>query len=185
LDWLRTTAPPPGAQVTPLSAGSAPESPPGRLRLGGRGAQSGACYPGQETVARVLNTGRPPRRLVFLHLDGSEAHLPEAGEPIRLADSGADAPPIGHVTSVATHYELGPVALGLVKRSTPADAGLEVGPGAAGVAVAAAATAVVPPSGESDSRPPSLAALRARTRAGSGGAGSAGAAPEAGRGPGG
>src|SRR5262245_34097081 len=30
------------------------------------------CYRGQETVARVHNLGRPPRRLVFLHLDGSE-----------------------------------------------------------------------------------------------------------------
>ena len=30
------------------------------------------CYRGQETVARVHNLGHPPRRLVFLHLDGSE-----------------------------------------------------------------------------------------------------------------
>jgi tRNA-modifying protein YgfZ len=29
------------------------------------------CYRGQETVARVANLGRPPRRLVRLHLDGS------------------------------------------------------------------------------------------------------------------
>ncbi|MDP9418062.1 MAG: folate-binding protein, partial [Actinomycetota bacterium] len=29
------------------------------------------CYRGQETVARVHNLGRPPRRLVLLHLDGS------------------------------------------------------------------------------------------------------------------
>ena len=28
------------------------------------------CYRGQETVARVHNLGRPPRRLVLLHLDG-------------------------------------------------------------------------------------------------------------------
>src|SRR5207302_1548626 len=28
------------------------------------------CYRGQETVARVHNLGHPPRRLVFLHLDG-------------------------------------------------------------------------------------------------------------------
>ena len=34
------------------------------------------CYRGQETVARVHNLGRPPRRLVLLHLDGSEASLP-------------------------------------------------------------------------------------------------------------
>ena len=31
------------------------------------------CYRGQETVAKVHNLGHPPRRLVMLHLDGSEA----------------------------------------------------------------------------------------------------------------
>ena len=35
------------------------------------------CYRGQETVARVHNLGRPPRRLVFLHLDGSGHVLPD------------------------------------------------------------------------------------------------------------
>ena len=34
------------------------------------------CYRGQETVARVHNLGRPPRRLTLLHLDGSENRLP-------------------------------------------------------------------------------------------------------------
>ena len=34
------------------------------------------CYRGQETVARVHNLGRPPRRLVLLHLDGSESSCP-------------------------------------------------------------------------------------------------------------
>ena len=37
------------------------------------------CYRGQETVARVHNLGRPPRRLVFLHLDGSGHMLPARG----------------------------------------------------------------------------------------------------------
>ena len=36
------------------------------------------CYRGQETVARVHNLGHPPRRLVLLHLDGSEDRLPAA-----------------------------------------------------------------------------------------------------------
>ena len=40
------------------------------------------CYRGQETVARVHNLGRPPRRLVFLHLDGSGPHLPVSGTPV-------------------------------------------------------------------------------------------------------
>jgi folate-binding protein YgfZ len=34
------------------------------------------CYRGQETVARVHNLGHPPRRLILLHLDGSEDLLP-------------------------------------------------------------------------------------------------------------
>src|SRR6266700_2351287 len=33
---------------------------------------SKGCYRGQETVARVHNLGHPPRRLVMLHLDGSD-----------------------------------------------------------------------------------------------------------------
>jgi len=74
------------------------------------------CYRGQETVARVHNLGRPPRRLVLLHLDGSESVLPEHGEPVLLGDRQ-----IGTVTSAARHYELGPIALALVKRSTPAE----------------------------------------------------------------
>ena len=39
------------------------------------------CYRGQETVARVHNLGRPPRRLVLLHLDGSDSELPAHGRP--------------------------------------------------------------------------------------------------------
>ncbi len=42
------------------------------------------CYRGQETVARVHNLGHPPRRLVFLHLDGSEDRLPAHGDPVTL-----------------------------------------------------------------------------------------------------
>ncbi len=37
------------------------------------------CYRGQETVAKVHNVGRPPRRLTMLHLDGSGADLPALG----------------------------------------------------------------------------------------------------------
>ena len=40
---------------------------------------SKGCYRGQETVARVHTLGRPPRRLVQLHLDGSRSELPEPG----------------------------------------------------------------------------------------------------------
>jgi tRNA-modifying protein YgfZ len=78
------------------------------------------CYRGQETVARIQNVGRPPRRLVFLHLDGSVDRLPAHGAPITTED-GTE---VGFVGSAARHYELGPVGLGLIKRTVPADAPL-------------------------------------------------------------
>ncbi|MEV7393489.1 MULTISPECIES: folate-binding protein [unclassified Streptomyces] len=89
------------------------------------------CYRGQETVARVQNLGKPPRRLVFLHLDGSEVHLPPHGTEIRVADEGEDGRQIGFVTTSVRHFELGPVALALVKRNVPVDARLMVGETAA------------------------------------------------------
>jgi folate-binding protein YgfZ len=80
------------------------------------------CYRGQETVARVHTLGRPPRRLVRLHLDGSVDALPEPGAPLEL-----DGRAIGFVGSSTRHYELGPIALGLVKRNVAVDADLLVG----------------------------------------------------------
>lgn len=79
------------------------------------------CYRGQETVARVYNLGRPPRRLTLLHLDGSENRLPAVGAELRLGDK-----PIGFVGSSARHHELGPIALALVKRNVDVSAQLEV-----------------------------------------------------------
>ncbi|MFI0410787.1 YgfZ/GcvT domain-containing protein [Actinomadura sp. 3N508] len=79
------------------------------------------CYRGQETVARVHNLGRPPRRLVFLHLDGSVDRLPARGAPVELPDGGRT---IGFVGTSARHHELGPIALALVKRNVPVDAEL-------------------------------------------------------------
>ncbi|MGI5339374.1 YgfZ/GcvT domain-containing protein [Streptomyces sp. CA-181903] len=89
------------------------------------------CYRGQETVARVQNLGKPPRRLVFLHLDGSEVHLPGHGAPVRLASDGPDGRQLGFVTTAVRHHELGPIALALVKRNVPVDAALVVGEGTA------------------------------------------------------
>ncbi|MHA6760997.1 CAF17-like 4Fe-4S cluster assembly/insertion protein YgfZ [Streptacidiphilus sp. PAMC 29251] len=85
------------------------------------------CYRGQETVARVNNLGRPPRRLVFLHLDGSMEVLPPHGAEVRVAADGPGGRPVGFVTSSVRHYELGPVALALVKRNVPVDAELVAG----------------------------------------------------------
>ncbi|TVL87980.1 folate-binding protein YgfZ [Streptomyces sp. SAJ15] len=84
------------------------------------------CYRGQETVARVQNLGKPPRRLVFLHLDGSEVKLPGHGAPVRLAADGEEGRQLGFVTTSARHHELGPIALALVKRNVPVDAPLIV-----------------------------------------------------------
>ncbi|MFZ3558930.1 YgfZ/GcvT domain-containing protein [Streptomyces sp. BH055] len=82
------------------------------------------CYRGQETVARVQNLGKPPRRLVFLHLDGSEVHLPPHGAEVRLAADGPEGRKIGFVTTSVRHHELGPIALAVIKRNVPADAEL-------------------------------------------------------------
>jgi folate-binding protein YgfZ len=79
------------------------------------------CYRGQETVAKVFNLGHPPRRLVLLHLDGSSVDIPSHGDPVVY-----EGKEIGFVGSVARHYELGPIALAVIKRMTPADAVLEV-----------------------------------------------------------
>ncbi len=79
------------------------------------------CYRGQETVARVHNLGHPPRRLVLLHLDGSEDRLPSHGDQVLLDEAS-----VGFTGSAARHYELGPVALALVKRTTPVTATLQV-----------------------------------------------------------
>jgi hypothetical protein len=82
---------------------------------------SKGCYRGQETVARVHNLGHPPRRLVLLHLDGSEDKLPGHGDQVLLDEAA-----VGFVGSAARHYELGPIALALVKRTTPVAATLQV-----------------------------------------------------------
>jgi len=79
------------------------------------------CYRGQETVARVHTLGRPPRRLVRLHLDGSVDALPAPRAEVKL-----DARAVGFVGGSARHYELGPIALGLIKRGTPIEAPLIV-----------------------------------------------------------
>jgi len=79
------------------------------------------CYRGQETVAKVHNLGHPPRRLVLLHLDGSESLIPIAGDRVMAGERD-----IGSITRAAWHYELGPIALALIKRSIDPTTELEV-----------------------------------------------------------
>ncbi|MGP9538541.1 CAF17-like 4Fe-4S cluster assembly/insertion protein YgfZ [Brachybacterium sp. AOP43-C2-M15] len=82
------------------------------------------CYRGQETVAKVLNLGQPPRRLVMLHLDGSQDIPVAAGGEVRLG--GSEGKVVGAVTSAALHVDLGPIALAVVRRAVPLDAALSV-----------------------------------------------------------
>jgi folate-binding protein YgfZ len=96
---------------------------------------SKGCYRGQETVARIHNLGHPPRRLVLLHLDGSVDRLPAHGAPVTTAEGAR----VGFVGSAARHFELGPIGLGLVKRTVPTDATLLAD------GVAAAQEVLVPP----------------------------------------
>lgn len=85
------------------------------------------CYRGQETVARVHNLGRPPRRLVMVHFDGSSEQLPPIGTAVEL-----DGRSVGFVGTTGWHAELGPIGLAVVKRQLADDAQLV----AAGQAVA-------------------------------------------------
>jgi folate-binding protein YgfZ len=88
------------------------------------------CYRGQETVSRVHNLGRPPRRLVLLHLDGiATDELPSQGTPVAAADGRA----VGFVGTAVHHYELGQIALALLKQNVADDAVLTVGPSSAAI----------------------------------------------------
>lgn len=79
------------------------------------------CYRGQEAVARVHNLGHPPRRLVLLHLDGSEEELPAHGDAVVV-----DGKAVGWIATPAWHFEEGPIATAVVKRSTDDDAAMTV-----------------------------------------------------------
>jgi tRNA-modifying protein YgfZ len=65
---------------------------------------------------------------VLLHLDGVSEVLAEPGTPVL-----AGTREVGRVGSVVRHYELGVIALALVKRSVGADTVLTVGDAVAAV----------------------------------------------------
>ena len=79
------------------------------------------CYRGQETVAKIFNLGNPPRRLVMLHLDGSDVGFPATGTKVEN-----DGVVVGFVGTVARHHELGTIALAMIKRNTPTDSTLSI-----------------------------------------------------------
>lgn len=141
------------------------------------------CYRGQETVAKVHNLGHPPRRLVMLHLDGSDAVLPQHNDPVVLASAVTSAPvttpnndpisatnsaantaipPVGHITSAAVHFELGPIALAVIKRSV--DPAAELAVASQGIHVAAAQQVIVPTDAGAAANVPRLPRLGAVTR---------------------
>ncbi len=108
------------------------------------------CYRGQETVARVANLGRPPRRLALLHLDAGDEELPVTGDPVQLGGRT-----VGRVGTVVQHHELGPVVLALLKRSVPVDADLIAGLEDRSAPATIAASSVAE---ESETPPPGRAA---------------------------
>lgn len=81
------------------------------------------CYRGQETVARVHHLGRPPRALRLLHLDGIMTdHMPAPGTPVMSGER-----PVGFIGTAVRHFELGPIALGVMRRKISGDAPLIAG----------------------------------------------------------
>jgi folate-binding protein YgfZ len=114
------------------------------------------CYRGQETVAKVHNLGHPPRRLVML-LDGSEGVQPSHGDLVFAGDKE-----VGSITSTGLHYELGPVALAVIKRSTDPAADLVVQAGE--VSIAAAQEIIVPTDAGAEADIPRLPRLGAVRR---------------------
>ena len=121
---------------------------------------SKGCYRGQETVAKVHNLGHPPRRLVLLHLDGSEGVLPSPGDEVLLDSEGGV---VGRITAASLHHELGPIALAVLKRSTDPTAALTV-PTAGGQVLAAAQQVIVPPDAGAEADVPRLPRLGAVRR---------------------
>ena len=115
---------------------------------------SKGCYRGQESVAKVHNLGHPPRRLTFLHLDGSEHALPDVGDEVRVLGEDKSR---GKITSVAQHFEMGPIALAVIARSVPENAALEV-VGKHGL-IAATQEVIVPQSAGSVANIPKLPKL--------------------------
>ncbi|MDD7687056.1 MAG: folate-binding protein [Actinomycetaceae bacterium] len=109
------------------------------------------CFPGQETVSKVVNMGKPPRRLVFLYLEGPDGDLPERGAAVSL-----EGKQVGVLTSVALDYEQGAVALALVKRTVPLEAVLTIEGGQGigdGSGFVASQDMIVDPNGKSAASP--------------------------------
>lgn len=73
------------------------------------------CYRGQETVAKIHNVGLPPRRQVVLLLDGSSELRPTPGTALYADPEQKKV--AGRIGTVADHWEYGPMALALIRRT--------------------------------------------------------------------
>jgi folate-binding protein YgfZ len=88
------------------------------------------CYRGQETISRVHHLGRPPRKLVLLHLDGvTTEELPARGAAV----TNSDGRQVGFVGTSARHFELGMIALAVVRQNVADDTPLRVGEATAAI----------------------------------------------------
>jgi len=63
-----------------------------------------------------------PGRGVMVHVDGSAVVMPATGTSVEN-----DGVVVGFLGTVARHHELGPIALAVIKRTTPVEAVLTVG----------------------------------------------------------
>ena len=119
------------------------------------------CYRGQETVAKVHNLGHPPRRLVMLYLDGPDIGLPSRWDNVMVLtitdNAVGEQRSVGQVTSVARHFELGPIALAVIKRGT--DPSAEVVVRTAGRDMPARQVVIVPPEAGASASVPRLPRL--------------------------
>ncbi len=79
------------------------------------------CYRGQETISKVARMGKPPRRHTLLHLDGTTDNLPAHGADVLL-----NGVTVGFIGQAVQHYELGPIASALIKRSVETSEVLDV-----------------------------------------------------------
>ena len=100
-------------------------------------------YRGQETVAKVHNLGHPPRRLVMLYLHDFDNVLPSRGDDVVAPNQDGQDKSVGQVTSVARHFELGSIALAVIKRGT--DPTTELLVRSAGRDIPARQVVIVPP----------------------------------------
>jgi hypothetical protein len=112
------------------------------------------CYRGQETVAKVHNLGHPPRRLVLLHLDGT---VPAVGSPVMNGETQ-----VGMVTSSGLHWDLGPIALAVIKRNV--DPAIDLTVTTDDGVIAAAQETIVPTDAGAEANIPKLPRLGAVTR---------------------